>query len=203
LVPNLEAKFCITIDTESSPNNAEEVPTGEMGELYVKGPNIFAGYHNNPEATRTCLDPDGWFRTGDIGFLDEEGNLFITDRAKELIKYKGFQVPPAELEGLLLEHEVVDDAVVVGVQSQRLATEVPRAYVVRKVGSSAASPGEEVDIMRWLDSRVAPHKRLRGGLKFVDSISKSPSGKILRRYIRDQAQREYSSIEMASRDTRL
>lgn len=85
-----------------SDSTLSEVPEGEVGELYVLGPNIFLGYHNNPIATAECLSPDGWFRTGDVGFQDHEGNFYITDRVKGLIKYNGFQVAPAELEGMLL-----------------------------------------------------------------------------------------------------
>ena len=117
--------------------NEKEVPVGEVGELWVKGPNVFAGYWKNEKATANALTSDGYFKTGDIGYQDKDGNFYITDRIKELIKYKGFQVPPAELEGLLLSHDKVNDVAVLGVQRDDLATEVPIAYVVPRPGTSA------------------------------------------------------------------
>ncbi|KAH8585647.1 hypothetical protein B0O99DRAFT_657198 [Bisporella sp. PMI_857] len=122
LVPNMTAKFC----NESG----EEVLPGRTGEIFLKGPNIFQGYLNNLHGTLDCLSEDGWFRTGDIGYVDANGNFYITDRAKELIRYNGFQVPPAEIEGHLLQHPQIADVAVIGVMSQQAATELPRAYVV-------------------------------------------------------------------------
>ncbi|KLJ10674.1 hypothetical protein EMPG_13948 [Blastomyces silverae] len=139
----------------------------------------------------SCLSPDGWFRTGDVGHQDEHGNLYITDRVKELIKYKGFQVAPAELEGVLVENEAISDVAVIGVESEEHGSEVPRAYVVLKVkaaGNEAVAEAEK--IMKWLAGKVAPHKRLRGGVKFIDEIPKSASGKILRRVLKEQAKKE-------------
>ncbi|KFY86640.1 hypothetical protein V500_07503 [Pseudogymnoascus sp. VKM F-4518 (FW-2643)] len=178
LVPNMAAKFC--------DESGGEISLGHTGELYLKGPNIFQGYLNNPSGTLDCLDKDGWFRTGDVGHVDAKGSFYITDRVKELIKYKGFQVPPAELEGLLLNHPQVMDAAVIGVMSERDATELPRAYVVLApaVGKTRLS---EAALIEWLSERVAPHKRLRGGVEFICEIPKSPSGKILRRLLRDRA----------------
>ncbi|KAK4935923.1 hypothetical protein LTR66_015398, partial [Elasticomyces elasticus] len=126
LLPNQTAKYMSATETE--------VPAGEVGELWIKGPNVFKGYLNNPAGTRNALTSDGYFKTGDVGFQDKEGNFYITDRIKELIKYKGFQVPPAELEGLLASHPKVDDVAVLGVYRADLASEVPRAYVVPKRG---------------------------------------------------------------------
>ncbi|KAL2392085.1 putative 4-coumarate-CoA ligase 1 [Exophiala dermatitidis] len=198
MLPNVECKFCAVPapGQESDPN--KEVPRGQVGELYVRGPNVFVGYHNNPAATAECLDLEsGWFRTGDVGFMDDKGNLTITDRVKELIKYKGFQVPPAELEGHLADHELVDDVAVVGVESLELGTEVPRAYVVRKGGLKAVDPnGEDArQIVNWMNAKVANHKKLRGGIKFVEAIPKSVSGKILRRVLKEQAQKEFRAEE--------
>ncbi|OCT46576.1 putative 4-coumarate--CoA ligase 1 [Cladophialophora carrionii] len=194
MVTNLEAKFCAVPGSGEESDGRKELPRGEIGELYVRGPNVFSGYHNNPSATAECLE-DGWFRTGDVGFLDERGNLTITDRVKELIKYKGFQVPPAELEGYLASHPLVDDVAVVGVDSQTLGTEVPRAYIVRKGGLSAVKPTDAAEIMAWMNAKVANHKKLRGGVKFVDAVPKSVSGKILRRILKERAKAEFREEE--------
>ncbi|KFY09376.1 hypothetical protein V491_08207 [Pseudogymnoascus sp. VKM F-3775] len=165
----------------------DELRAGETGELWIKGPNVFRGYLNNPEATQNVLTDDGYFKTGDVGHEDKHGNLYITDRVKELIKYKGFQVPPAELEGKLLSHPDIEDAAVIGVYKPEQATEVPMAYIVLSMGS-VGDAAKERQIMEWLSARVANHKRLRGGIKWVDKVPKSPSGKILRRVLRIRAQ---------------
>lgn len=186
LLPNMEAKYMTMPEDESEPR---EVSVGEVGELYMKGPNIFQGYHNNPAATADCLT-DGWFRTGDVGYQDKNGNFYITDRVKELIKYKGFQVAPAELEGILVDHEAIDDVAVIGIESEAHGTEVPLAFVVRSAKSKAlgaSAEQEAANIIKWLDGKVAYHKRLRGGVRFVDAIPKSVSGKILRRVLKAQA----------------
>ncbi|RDW77129.1 hypothetical protein BP6252_05182 [Coleophoma cylindrospora] len=164
----------------------QEVPAGQTGELWIKGPNIFVGYLNNPEGTANALTEDGYFKTGDVGHQDAAGNFYITDRAKELIKYKGFQVPPAELEGLLLANAIVDDVAVIGVYDADQATEVPRAYVVPKTGVEGSKEDGE-KIVEWLRAKVANHKRLRGGVVFVNEIPKSASGKILRRVLKEKA----------------
>lgn len=181
MLPNQTAKYMSPEETE--------VPVGEPGELWIKGPNVFKGYLNNPEGTKNALTEDGYFKTGDVGYQDKDGNFYITDRIKELIKYKGFQVPPAEIEGLLVSHPMIDDVAVIGVHDEERATEVPRAYVVPKKGVEVGKKTEE-DIKQWLGSKVANHKRLRGGVKFVDEIPKSASGKILRRVLKVQAQEE-------------
>ncbi|KAK4546171.1 hypothetical protein LTR36_002308 [Oleoguttula mirabilis] len=181
MLPNLTAKYM-------SPEE-KEVPVGEVGELWIKGPNVFKGYLNNVEGTKNALTDDGYFKTGDVGYQDQEGNFYITDRVKELIKYKGFQVPPAELEGKLLSHPDIDDVAVLGVYKEEQATEVPLAYVVPKPGVQA-SPQKEKEIMDWLAGRVAHHKRLRGGVRFTDTIPKSVSGKILRRVLKITHQEE-------------
>ena len=167
----------------------KEVPAGQTGELWLKGPNVFMGYLNNEEGTKNALTEDGYFKTGDVGHQDEEGNFYITDRVKELIKYKGFQVPPAELEGLLISHPDIDDVAVIGIQDHEQATEVPRAYVVPKKGVKGGKEKEQ-EIKEWLAKKVASHKRLRGGVRFVDEVPKSASGKILRRVLKVQAQEE-------------
>ncbi|KAG9906709.1 acetyl-CoA synthetase-like protein, partial [Aureobasidium melanogenum] len=144
---------------------------------------------NNPEGTANALTSDGYFKTGDVGYQDKDNNFFITDRVKELIKYKGFQVPPAELEGYLVAHDKIDDVAVIGIYRDDIATEVPRAYVVPRKGVEAGKALED-DIVNWIGAKVAHHKKLRGGVKFVDQIPKSISGKILRRVLKAQAEEE-------------
>ncbi|KAL9076836.1 MAG: hypothetical protein Q9161_000821 [Pseudevernia consocians] len=181
LLPNQTAKYMSPEETE--------LPIGETGELWIKGPNVFKGYHNNSEGTKNALTEDGYFKTGDVGHQDKDGNFYITDRVKELIKYKGFQVPPAELEGLLISHPTVNDVAVIGIYNKDQATEVPRAYIVPKPGVEG-SPKTANDIVQWLQAKVANHKRLRGGVRFVDEVPKSVSGKILRRLLKLKAQEE-------------
>ncbi|KAF3916651.1 S-dihydroxybenzoyltransferase [Dactylellina cionopaga] len=181
LLPNMTAKYVN--------DDGTEVKAGETGELWLKGPNIMMGYWKNPEATANCMTDDGYFKTGDVGHQDQGGNFFITDRVKELIKYKGFQVPPAELEGKIASHPKVDDVAVTGVWEESQQTELPRAYVVLAAGNKP-TPEVAQEIIEFVAKNVAQHKRLRGGIKFVDTIPKSASGKILRRVLRDQAKAE-------------
>jgi 4-coumarate--CoA ligase len=175
-LPNLIVKFM-------SPDG-EELPQGKEGELWIKGPNTFLGYHNNEASTKASMTPDGFFKTGDIGYEDKDGNMWITDRVKELIKYKGFQVAPAELEGLLASCELVDDVAVIGIRDESQHTEVPLACVVAKKGIEKNEDNER-KIVAWLHERVAGHKRLRGGVRWIDEVPKSASGKILRRVLKD------------------
>ena len=166
--PNTECKI---VDLETG----EALGPGERGEVCVRGPQVMKGYLNRPDATAQTIDPDGWLHTGDIGYADEDGHFFIVDRAKELIKYKGFQVPPAELEAVLLTHPCVLDAAVIPCPDDE-AGEVPKAIVVLRQDS------EPEAIMEFVAERVAPHKRIRY-VEFVNTIPKSPSGKILRRLL--------------------
>lgn len=179
LMANSSAKY---IDPDGN-----VLPLGETGEICIKGPNIFQGYWKNAEATARSFDSEGFFKTGDIGKEDQQGNIFITDRAKELIKYKGFQVAPAELEGILNTHPRVKDAAVIGVYQEDIASEVPRAYLVVDADqmSESGNLALKEEIQEWLRTRVAHYKRPRGGIVFVEAIPKSPSGKILRRVLRD------------------
>ena len=180
LLPNMQAKYISA--------SGDELAPGIPGELYLRGPNIFKGYWKNPSATLAALTPDAFFKTGDIGFQDQHCNFYITDRVKELIKYKGFQVPPAELEGKLMESEVVDDVAVVGVEDEVRHTEVPRAYVVPAQRIRARAGEDEArQIVKWMEGKVASHKRLRGGVVFVREIPKSASGKILRRVLKERS----------------
>ncbi|KAM0555025.1 hypothetical protein ACHAPJ_006373 [Fusarium lateritium] len=172
------------------------------GELWITGPTVMRGYWRNPTATRDAFvtDADGtqWLRTGDVAYVEEyaKGTLFhIVDRVKELIKVKGMQVAPAELESLLLERDDVADAAVVGVIIN--GEEFPRAYVVKTPNGKDTT---QEDIANWIASRVVKYKQLRGGVVFVDAIPKVPSGKILRKTLRERAKREVSnSLEVRAK----
>lgn len=155
----------------------QDAPTGEPGEVWIRGPQVMKGYLNNPRATRDMIDSEGWLHSGDIGYADAEGYLYVVDRVKELIKYKGLQIAPAELEAVVQGHPAVADVAVVPSPDEE-AGEVPVAYVVLKPG--AAATGDE--IKAFAAERVAPYKRLRR-VEFIDAIPKVPSGKILRRQL--------------------
>jgi acyl-CoA synthetase (AMP-forming)/AMP-acid ligase II len=176
--PNTECKI---MDLETG----EQLGPGQKGEVCMRGPQIMTGYLNKPEATAQTIDVEGWLHTGDIGYFDEDGHFFIVDRAKELIKYKGFQVPPAELEAVLLTHPCVADAAVIPYPDDE-AGEVPKGIIVLR------SPVEPEAIMEFVAERVAPHKRIRQ-IEFVDKIPKSPSGKILRRVLVDMEKAKLAS----------
>jgi acyl-CoA synthetase (AMP-forming)/AMP-acid ligase II len=177
LIPNLEGKVV-------DPLTGAELGAHEHGELLVRGPNIMHGYLKNPDATRITIEPDGWLHTGDIVYVDEEGYIFVVDRLKELIKYKGMQVAPAEIEGVLLTHSAIADAAVIGIPDEE-AGEVPKAFVVLK---AAVTPEA---IMQYVAAKVAPHKRVRQ-LEIIDAIPKSASGKILRRMLVEREQAQHS-----------
>ncbi|TGZ55917.1 uncharacterized protein [Temnothorax longispinosus] len=149
--------------------------TGQTGELWLKGPHIMKGYLDDEAATKNTLTEDGWLKTGDIAYFDEDFDFYITDRLKELIKVKGFQVPPAELEALLRMHPDVVEAAVIGIPHARHG-EVPKAFVVVSKGKK---PTED-DIKNFVKGKVSDYKQLEGGVTFVDEIPKNPSGKILR-----------------------
>ncbi len=149
----------------------------QEGELWVRGPQVMKGYLNNPTATRNTVDADGWLHTGDIGHVDEDGHFYIVDRLKELIKYKGMQVAPAEIEAALLTHPAIADAAVIG-KADEEAGEVPKAFIVLKAGEEVTADA----IMAYIAERVAPHKRVRA-VAIIDQIPKSASGKILRRIL--------------------
>ncbi|XP_046443350.1 probable 4-coumarate--CoA ligase 1 [Daphnia pulex] len=154
----------------------------QQGELYVAGPQVMKGYLNNPKATEEMIDEEGWLRTGDVAYYDEGGNFYIVDRLKELIKVKGFQVAPAELEDILASHPAVAEAAVIGIPDEQ-AGELPRAYVVKKPGMESVSDAE---IRAFVDSKVSSHKQIKGGIEFRSAIPKNNMGKILRRILRDQ-----------------
>jgi acyl-CoA synthetase (AMP-forming)/AMP-acid ligase II len=157
------------------PATGENLAAGEEGELQVRGLQVMKGYLNRPEATASAIDADGWLRTGDLCRADEDGYLYVVDRLKELIKYKGWQVAPAELEALLLSHPKVADAAVIGSPDEE-AGELPKAFVVPE-----GKPTAE-EILSFVVARVAPYKKIRK-VEFVGEIPKSPSGKILRRVL--------------------
>jgi 4-coumarate--CoA ligase len=177
LVPNTQ---CRIVDPETGADLELDVD----GELWIRGPQVMKGYLNNPEATASTIDAEGYLHTGDIGHVDADGHYYIVDRLKELIKYKGFQVPPAELEGLLLTHPAIADAAVIPIPDIE-AGELPKAYVQLK-------PGQELtaeEVMEFVAGKVANYKQIRR-VEFTDSIPKSASGKILRRLLRDKERAE-------------
>ncbi len=160
------------------PDTGEDQPVGGRGELWVRGPQVMTGYLNNPTATEETIDSDGWLHTGDIAIIDEHGHMSIVDRLKELIKYKGFQVAPAELEALLITHPKVADVAVIGIPDDE-AGELPKAFVT-------AAPGETVtleEIQALVSDNLVSYKQVRA-LEVIDAIPKSASGKILRKDLR-------------------
>lgn len=180
VLPNTSSKI---IDTETG----AELGCNERGEVLVAGPHVMLGYLNNEEATAQTIDEDGWFHTGDIGYADEDGCFYIVDRLKELIKYKAYQVAPAELEALLLSHSSIADAAVIPSPDEE-AGEIPKAFVVLK---EDITPEE---IMAFVADKVAPHKKIRK-VEIVSEIPKSASGKILRRVLVEQERASLSSGE--------
>ena len=179
-LPNTECKI---VDPETN----AELAANEEGEICIRGPQVMKGYLGNPQATEEMIDDEGWLRSGDVGYADEQGRLFVVDRLKELIKYKGRQVAPAELEAILLSHPAIADAGVIPSPDEE-AGEIPKAFVVLNNEASAE------EIMKFVAERVAPHKRIRK-VEFVSEIPKSPAGKILRRILvqRERAPRHSST----------
>ena len=168
------------VDPESGKEiELPEEGMSETGELWFKGPNVMAGYLHNDEATRATIDDDGWLHTGDLAQVDAHGCVYIVDRLKELIKYKGYQVPPAELEAVLLSHPQIADAAVVGVHDEA-GEEVPKAFVVKLQDAELT----EADVMAFVADQVAPYKKVRQ-VEFIDAVPKSASGKILRKDLRN------------------
>ncbi|MGW4095347.1 4-coumarate--CoA ligase family protein [Mycobacterium sp. NPDC004974] len=151
----------------------------ETGELWFKGPNVMAGYLGNEAATRETIDADGFLHTGDLAQVDSNGCVYVVDRLKELIKYKGYQVPPAELEAVLLGHPGIADAAVIGVQDKESGEEVPKAFVVKQPSSELSAD----EVMAFVAGLVAPYKKVRQ-VEFIEAIPKSSAGKILRRELR-------------------
>jgi len=174
-IPNTE---CRLID----PGSGQDAAPGESGELWVRGPQVMKGYLNNAEATAGTLDADGWLHTGDVAVIDENGCYTVVDRVKELIKYKGYQVAPAELEAVLIGNPEIADAAVIGIKDPDSGEELPKAFVVRAPGSSIT----EQEVMDFVISRVAPHKKIRM-VEFIEQVPKSAAGKILRKDLKARA----------------
>src|SRR6266545_5361914 len=181
VVPNTECKI---VDVVSGTTLAPH----QQGEIWVRGPTVMRGYLNRPDATAETIDAEGWLRTGDIGYADEDGYFYLVDRAKELIKYKGYQVAPAELEAVLLAHPAIADAAVIGIADEE-AGEVPKAFVVRK-GEITAE-----ELIAFVATRVAPHKKVRA-VEFIDQLPKSLTGKLLRRVLIER-EREQARVVRA------
>ncbi|RAH44982.1 acyl--CoA ligase [Aspergillus brunneoviolaceus CBS 621.78] len=182
LIPNLEAKL---IDHAGNNISAYNV----RGEICVRGPTVTPGYFNNFAANKESFDEDGWFHTGDMGYCAREtGKWYIVDREKELIKVRGFQVAPLELEAVLISHPLIVDAAVIGIKHLFPGTELPQAYVVRRPRDGDRLTAENVK--SYLVQRLASYKALTGGVRFVDAKPKNASGKILKRLLREQSQKE-------------
>jgi acyl-CoA synthetase (AMP-forming)/AMP-acid ligase II len=171
LVPNTQCRIV-------HPITGLDVAAGEAGEVWVRGPQVMRGYLNNPDATARTIDHNGWLHTGDIGTVDAEGYLSIVDRLKELIKVKGFQVAPAELEALLLKHPQIADVAVIPVVDHD-SGEVPKAIIVPKEANGTLTAE---DVKAFVGGLVAHYKRIHY-VEFVDAIPKSAAGKILRRVL--------------------
>ena len=152
-----------------------DAPQGELGEVWIRGPQVMKGYLHNPEATRDMIDEEGWLHSGDIGRADEDGYLYVVDRVKELIKYKGLQVAPAELEAVVQSHPAVADVAVIPSPDEK-AGEIPKAFVVVKPGATLTVD----EVIAFVAERVSPQKKVRK-VEFIEAIPKVPSGKILRR----------------------
>jgi long-chain acyl-CoA synthetase len=167
-----------TLDTEQKivdlETGTKELPPGEVGELVIKGPQVMKGYWKRPEATAETIR-DGWLYTGDLGKIDEDGYLYIVDRKKEIIKYMGFTIGPAELEAVLLEHPAVGDCAVVG-KPDPLVGELPKAYVALKGGAKVT----EKELIQFVEERVAGYKKIKE-VEFVETVPRSLAGKVLRR----------------------
>ncbi|KAK5700445.1 hypothetical protein LTR97_004962 [Elasticomyces elasticus] len=187
ILPNLRMRV-VNPESEVDVGVGEEGWT-EAGEIWIAGPNVFLGYLRNEEASKGAFSVEGdgtrWYRTGDVGRVDGEGYLEILDRLKEMIKFKGSQVIPSELEAKLLQHPSIMDCAVLGKYVEEQATELPVAFVVLSADATAKGPGTAVqEIHGWFNAQVASYKRMRGGIRVVDVIPKSPSGKILRRQLK-------------------
>ena len=183
LIPNTE---CRIVDLVSR----QDVAAGEHGELLIRGPQVMAGYLNQAGATAEAVDDDGWLHTGDVGYVDAEGYYFIVDRLKEFIKYKGYQVAPAELEAVLLTHPAVADVAVIPAADEE-AGEIPKAFVVarREVGVE--------ELIAFVAAVVAPFKKVRA-IEFIEKIPKSASGKILRRELIDRERARKDAVAAAA-----
>ncbi|KAB5566183.1 putative 4-coumarate-CoA ligase [Coniochaeta sp. 2T2.1] len=182
LMPNCEMKL---VD-----DDGVEVPQGQPGEIWVRSPNVMSQYWENPKATAESLTKDGWLVTGDVATVDANGYYYVVDRKKEMIKVKGVQVAPAELEAILLDHPKVLDAAVIGIKKGE--DEAPRAYIVPDPSTTLT----DREVMEYMDGKVSTIKKLTGGIVFTDVIPKAPSGKILRRILREKAAKESKTSKL-------
>ncbi|MFJ5103087.1 AMP-binding protein [Streptomyces sp. NPDC088554] len=175
--------------------SGRDLAPGAEGEILLRGPQVMKGYLGDPEATARMIDTDGWVHTGDVGRVDEAGWLVLVDRVREMIAYKGFRIAPAMLEALLLAHQDIADAAVIGVRGDEGADgdEVPKAYVVRQPGAEVLT---EDDVIAYVAGRVAPYQRVRR-VEFIGSVPRAASGKILRRELRDREIRDRAVREGA------
>jgi len=183
VLPGIDFKL---VDPETG--NEVDAMSKQRGEMWMRGDNVMKGYLDNPTATAETVDEDGFLHTGDIAYMDEDGDLFIVDRLKELIKVKGFQCAPAELEDLLMQNPKIADAGVIGVAAPREGDgQVPKAFIVKKPDVELS----EAEVKAFVAERVVDYKKL-GFVKFVDSIPKNPSGKILRKILRAQESKVFA-----------
>ena len=160
--------------------NGKSLGQNKRGELCFKSDRTMKGYINDPQATKETIDSDGWIHSGDIAYYDEDNQFYIVDRLKELIKYKAYQVPPAEIEGLLLTNPKIRDSGVIGIPDED-SGELPLAFVVKQPGVTLT----EKEVQDFVAENASKAKWLRGGVKFIDAVPRNPSGKILRRELRD------------------
>ncbi|KAG5326936.1 4CL1 ligase, partial [Acromyrmex heyeri] len=172
LVPGFLSKV---VDLETQ----ETLEAGQVGEICCMGEQVMLGYWNNPEATKQTIDQDGWLHTGDIGYFDNKNRLHVIDRVKELIKYKGYQVAPSEIETVLLSHQAIKDAAVTSRPDERNG-EISMAFIVKQPDATITAQ----DVQEFIKQKLSEQKWLHGGVQFVDAIPKNPSGKILRRELR-------------------
>lgn len=193
-------RFMPNLDVKLVDDGGEDISGYDVrGELCIKGPTVVQGYFENPEANARDWDSDGYFHTGDIAYCDGNSKLwYIVDRKKELIKVRGFQVAPPEVEAVLLGHPLIVDAAVIGMPAGGASegeggSQLPRAYVVRRPESAEAKKLTEKDVYQYVEEKLAKFKRLDGGVVFVEDIPKNPSGKILKRLLRERAAREMGS----------
>ncbi|KAL5362920.1 acetyl-CoA synthetase-like protein [Aspergillus floccosus] len=175
LLPNMTARIVPVPDINGPPG---------VGELWIKGPNVFLGYLHHDQASGEVFSEDGYYKTGDVGYEDKNGNFYVTDRIKEMIKCNGFQIAPGELESLISQCPLVADVAVVGISRPAEGTELPRAYVVLRDGGAAAGQTSAKAIIEFVERQVVSYKRLKGGVSFISQIPRSAAGKTLRRELR-------------------
>lgn len=169
--------------SQSWPGWRLTVADARVGELLLRGPNVMLGYVQHGSVQSNAMTKDGFLKTGDVGYIDENGFIFLVDRAKEMIKVKGNQVAPAELEAVLLSHPAVEDAAVCGVYDDERATEYPIAYIATKITGRQELEGLEAEVRQFVDGQVTRYKQLKGGVQVLDVIPRNASGKILRRLL--------------------